>query len=286
MRDQLKKNASNKANDARRMKQQGEKGNLWCKSHPGYDAERMRKNREKLKAAGLPNDYAKLIDDVMNPLNIECDNAAIAGDWHSPFIDWDLFDVLQSECEEYGVKTLFVPGDFWDCDNFSIFTKQCHTATFEAEVKNVAVMMDILADMFDKVYFCRGNHENRWMNRTNSSSNMEHLFNTTGNHNLNYEVTRDDHMYLFNGGEKWLLAHPKSFRQANLSVAKTLASKFLCNVISCHGHQWAQGRDVSGQFRVLDGGGMFDKRSLAYLRDTTTYPETRKNSTSYKMEMY
>ena len=41
-----------------------------------------------------------------------------------------------------------------------------------------------------------------------------------------------------------------------------------------HGHQWAQGFDRSGKFRVIDGGGMFDKHCLAYLRTTTTHDDS------------
>lgn len=264
-----------KAYDARRKDLQGAKGNLYGKTHPGYDAERMRKRREELKKAGLPSTFAQLIDQQMNPLEIASDNAALAGDWHIPFVDYDTVTDLFAAAEEHGTKTLLVPGDFWDCDNFSKFIKQAHTTSFEQEVENVAFVMDMLADVFDKVYFCRGNHENRWMNLTNGMSNMEGLFAHTMNRNLDYEVTRDDHMVLHQGEEKWYVCHPKSFRQVNLSVAKDLAAKKLCNIASFHGHQWAQGRDRSGKFKLLDGGGMFNKHALAYLRDSTTYPETR-----------
>jgi len=58
-------------------------------------------------------------------------------------------------------------------------------------------------------------------------------------------------------------------------VVRDLAAKYQCNVIGGHGHQFSQGWDRSGQFRIADGGGLFDKRAFEYLRVTSCHPETR-----------
>lgn len=133
------------------------------------------------------------------------------------------------------------------------------------------MQLQILVDTFDRVYFCRGNHEKRWIDMNLGMVGMEELFYMTGI-TEGYEITLDDHMRLKSGKENWLLAHPRNFRQTPLSVARDLASKYRMNVVSAHGHQWTQGADRSGHYLCLDGGGMFDASELEYLRCTSCYP--------------
>jgi hypothetical protein len=101
---------------------------------------------------------------------------------------------------------------------------------------------------------------------------MKELFAITGPWADCVHTTLDDRITLLSGDREWLLCHPRSFRQTNLSVAKDLCAKYRMDIFCAHGHQWAQGTDRSGHFQLVDGGGMFDPHKLEYLRNTSTYP--------------
>ena len=262
------KNSKNwqKSYDAKRMRKQSARGHLWSNNHPGYDAERMRKTRQTF---GRSPRF--MIDAAFNPLIVKSKRVIVAGDWHIPFQDSVFCNKMIKFAEQEDIRDIIIPGDFWDCDNYSRFVKLCWDNTFAQEKENVAEWLGILREHFDNIAFCRGNHEKRWIDMNAGRMGMEELFATTQITD-GYEVTLDDHIILNSKGHKWLVSHPRNFRQANLSVGRDLAAKYHCNVFVAHGHQWAQGTDRSGRYVVLDGGGMFDAGALEYLRNTTCYP--------------
>jgi hypothetical protein len=259
-----------RAYDARRLKQQSAKGNLWSRAHPGYDAERMRRTRAERGRAPA------LLDDAFKPLRVKSDCVMVTCDWHVPFLDYELADQLLEDARQMGIHDLIVGGDFWDCDNYSIFVPlkeagMSFKQTFQGEVEEVQDVLMVLTHAFDNIWFCRGNHEFRWMAQNGGKMGMKELFFTTGI-TEGYEVTQDDHLILDHCGQDWLICHPRSYRQAPLSVGRDLAAKHQMNVVVAHGHGFAQGQDRSGHFQVLDGGGLFDARQLEYMRQTSTHP--------------
>jgi predicted phosphodiesterase len=254
------------------MPQQSAKGSLWQKHHPEACARRMREYREKYgRNDGI---YAQMIAEQRQPILIKSNNIIVSSDYHIPFHDIDLFWEMIDLAKEEQIPDLAIVGDFWDCDNYTKFIRTVHTGTFQEEIDEVRACLKPLIRTFKKIYICRGNHEKRWLDLNAGHMTMEDLFGLTGLHK-GYQVTRDDHMYLFQGQDTWLLCHPKNFRIVNLSVARDLAAKFHCHVIVAHGHQFAQGWDKSGAFRICDGGGLFDKNSLDYHWETTCHPEVR-----------
>jgi hypothetical protein len=217
-----------------------------------------------------------MIEDSFNPLTIKSNNICVACDWHIPFYDAEFMGQMFDVCEENGVKEIAIPGDFWDCDNYSRFTNLTQAGvgwgeTFRGEIEEVTTVLNALTERFKVVYFCRGNHEKRWMDMNAGMMGMEELFKLTGIRD-GYQVTQDDNIVLESKGKVWLLCHPRNFRQTNLSVGRDLCAKYRCNVLVAHGHQYAQGRDRSGYYQIVDGGGLFDAGALEYLRNTSTFP--------------
>jgi len=257
---------SDKVYDARRMTMQSAKGNVWCNRHPGYDAKRMRERRAKFGRDPT------LLDEVFEPLVVKDDAVLVAGDWHIPFYDREFADFMLEVADDMKIKTLIVPGDFWDCDNYSRFTHLSWGETFRQEIMEVRSALDALLGTFEEIYFCRGNHEKRWIDGNMGRIGMKELFAMTLVSMEHIHTTLDDRITLFSGDRKWLLCHPRSFRQTNLSVAKDLCAKYRMDIFCAHGHQWAQGVDRSGHYMLVDGGGMFDPHAMEYLRSTSTYP--------------
>lgn len=208
------------------------------------------------------------------PITITSNNIFVTSDWHIPFVNTDLVEHLLWAAKEYGVEDLAISGDLWDCDNLSHYTKLTNTMTFDDECKEVGKVLTTLTHHFKRIYISRGNHEKRWLDILGGRTTIRLLYNMSGVPG-GYEITLDDHMHLVQQGETWLLCHPRNYRQTPLSVVRDLAAIHQMHVIGGHGHQFSQGVDRSGKYLVCDGGGMFDKEALDYLRETTTHPETR-----------
>lgn len=261
--------ARGRRHDARRKDVQSEKAKKWKLDHPTYDRDRMRRIREEYGRNDGP--MAQFIIDMANPIVIETDAVMIASDWHgrchhTGMKRW-LFDVAESR----GVKTCIVPGDFWDADAYSLWPKENYRSEFPDEVETMHDLLIEMKEVFDHIYFCKGNHEARVIKQNNGNMDMGMLFNLTGVTD-GYEVTNDNYITAYLGEEKWMFAHPPHFRKTKLSVARDMAAKYLCNMGVGHGHFCGDGTDNSGKFYTLDLGGIFDPYSIAYLRRVNVTP--------------
>lgn len=216
---------------------------------------------------------AQLIDEQRQPITVYSDNIIVSCDWHIPFVDNEMVALLLEIADEYEVNDLAIIGDFFDCDNLSKFTKLTNLYSFDEECDLVGQYLRMLVDRFPGVYICRGNHEKRWIDILGGCTSIDSLFALSKVTN-GYRLTLDDNINLKQNDDTWLLCHPKNYRMTPLSVVRDLAAIHGCNVLGAHGHQLAQGKDRSGRYHCLDGGGLFDKYALDYLRETTTHPET------------
>lgn len=261
-------------------------GNLHQKMHPEQAHENRRKREEKI---GHPQQgyYAEMIETARDPITFESDNVVLACDFHIPFHDEDLIKEMFAAAKEHGCKVLAIDGDLLDCDNVSKFnsiteSEQEDRITFKGECEEAKKMFKRLLQVFDDIYICQGNHEKRWSDLNAGKVGMKQLIALCRPSNMSEDafnarvhVTLDDHMILNHNGEKWLLCHPRNFRITPLSVARDLAAKFMMNVHMAHGHGFNQGRDRSGKFICLDGGGLYERAALEYTRQTTCHPMTR-----------
>lgn len=262
------------------------RGNKWYRDNPEVNRLRVALYRA-LKGNNGAGIYAQMIEEARDPITIESDNIALTGDYHAPFVDEKLLSKLFHVAQEHDTKDLIVAGDFWDCDNYSRFTNFVDgntriSQTFNGEVEEVKKLLNRILNVFDRVYFCRGNHEKRWIDLNSGKMGMKQLFALARPSNLSEDawnervrITSDDHINLIQNGQLWLCCHPRNFRITPLSVARDLAAKHLCNTVIYHGHSFNQGRDRSGVFRVCDGGGMFERAALEYTRETSCHPMTR-----------
>jgi hypothetical protein len=232
-------------------------------------------SRTKKKVFGT---YAEELNERRNPVFAEVESIFFTCDYHIPFVHQVLFQRLLDACDDTGVKTLAIGGDFWDCDNYSKFLHITPMTCFGDEIDEVKKVMKMLLRHFDKIYVCRGNHEKRWLDMNAGRMEMKDLFKLAMPSNISEDdytarvhVTGDDYMEFMCSGEKWRISHPRNFSCTPLSVVTKLARRHHCNHVGAHGHQMAQGWSEDGVNRVVDGGGLFDPDALEYLRDTSTY---------------
>lgn len=269
--ESMNKKETDNANDNRRLDEQSNKAKRWRLDHPHYDRDRRRIERE-LGLIGKGDALGEMLN-LKGVMKVNSDNALVAEDFHSPFNSADRLSELILVAREYGVKTLLVPGDFFDCDNFKEFLGEPWRVTFQKELEYTSQLLQILVDEFEHIYFCRGNHERRWIKGNIGLVTLDNLFSLTKITD-GYECTNDNYMILNPKKNPWLICHPKNFSPISLRVPTRLALKYHMNVLSAHGHHWGQGIDDSGKFEVVEAGGMFDKKFVQYIRDISLYGET------------
>lgn len=226
--------------------------------------------------------YVENFNAACNPILILADSLVVSSDFHVPYVDEKLFEKLLNVPVETDITRLAITGDLFDADSYSRFTPMAPTVSFKDECNNVRDRLEQILDVYATIYICRGNHEKRVIDMNMGKFQMKELVDmcipndmSKKEFDLRVKVTNDDHIHAGIGGQNWLFSHPRNFRIINLSVARDLASRYQCSQIVAHGHQLAQGWDRSGTFRLIDGGGLFDKNQLVYLRETTCYPETK-----------
>lgn len=258
-----------KRRNAKRRDQLSAMGNLWQKDHP----EAVKKYQS------MRGKYAQLLDEIRKPINVKLDSFVCTSDYHIPFVQVPLLEKMYKDAEDQGITDLVIAGDFFDCDNYSRYTHMSYSESFKGEVEEARFQIAELLETFDNIYMCRGNHEKRFIDLNAGKVGMQELVRLAIPDNMSktefdarVHVTTDDSMRVMYHGEEYLICHPRSFRIIPMSVAKDLASKHLCNVVTGHGHSFAQGRDKSGKFRVLELGGLFDPDALDYLRESTCHP--------------
>lgn len=228
------------------------------------------------------------------PLNIKSDFALLTSDWHIPFDKPEYIGTVLQIAENMGIPDIAIIGDFWDCDNYTRYTRYKIDKTFQDEIKFVAARLKLLIEAFDNIYFCVGNHEARFLAANATGNAQGHLLyqqmmNMTGI-TEGYTVTNNRWMTLNN---EWRLTHPKNYSTRKLSVARRLADKYQMNIINTHGHYTTgtpigqavmepeyhivKDRDTNvtrGVFRVADIGGLFDPTKMEYLTlIDSTYPQ-------------
>ena len=281
-----------KARNARRNRsnQRSVQGNMYCANHPDRAAEYKRKYKEK---------KAKMVEKLINArasLTFTSGDIALACDFHVPFQDEALIDYMIAVCKDMNIKKLAIDGDFLDCDNLSIFVSNTEsnsktTITWHGEKVEGRNVMTRLLEWFDEIYICAGNHENRIIALTGGKEGFLEIIQaimpeniTIADYRRRVHVTVDDHMfmnhtYLDEYGEfqiqEWLLCHPKNFSILPLRVARSLSAKYGMNIHMAHGHNLIQGRDISGKFICVEGGGLFDREAMEYTTRTTTHPMMR-----------
>ncbi len=206
---------------------------------------------------------------VEKPLKVYNEKCIIASDWHIPFVNENLFDQLITNAQYMNIRDIIINGDFWDCYAISRFQRRLRI-DFQDEKKAINAYLDVLCEEFERVFFCLGNHEERWMRLLGYADDINGLFDSVGNEHKNFSCTNNDYIIL---NDKWYVCHPQQYATQELTLARKLASVYNMNIIAGHQHHMARGHDVSGKYTIIDSGGLFDINKLDYVQKTTTHPK-------------
>lgn len=203
---------------------------------------------------------------------------ALAGDLHVPITKWSFLNRFMADTKAEGIKTLGIPGDFWNADQASEFEYKQSAADMATEKEVGTEVMTAFLEQFDRVILSWGNHDARYHKRLRYGvdfiTTMKMLFEGVPDKLLDkVQWTNLDHFYVEDGvGDPWYICHPKSYSQVPLTQARRIASKMLCNVVTAHSHHHAVGSDVSGKYICAEVGGFFDRDRTEYLLRSTQFP--------------
>lgn len=240
----------------------------------GVDESTVRRN---LRKGRLPVFVTPELD---RPIEV-VGKLAIAADWHLPLTDYNYANEMIDRLEAMGYKTLGIPGDFFNFDALSRYESKQPTANLEREVSEGVQVMDRLLDTFDRIVFTKGNHDFRIARTLGFKLQFKHaislLFGDIDKAKKErLEISNLD--YFWNRPtegasdyDSWYICHPENYSTLPLSVARVLAGKLGCNVLTAHSHHCAKGFAANGFHTVGELGGLHDRTVTAYLQGSNKF---------------
>ncbi len=222
--------------------------------------------KEKVKSTG----WHSLVLPARTPLYdtpIELrGNALILSDIHCPFQDAAFINASIDLAQQYDIDTAILAGDLADFNAFSSFGRDVGLDANE-ELDALAELVDRIAACFDRVAYFAGNHDLRPLKPIRYAgmtlTRLARMF-TPPADDKHFLVSDYSWCRLYSGGVTWHIEHPRSASVNPTYVARRLAAKFECSVVTAHGHTWGMARSDSGRHWAVDSGICADPLRLGY----------------------
>jgi predicted phosphodiesterase len=195
------------------------------------------------------------------------DRILIGSDVHIPYYDEDLMDTFFRVARMLHVQAIVWLGDLMDMPTYSPWGNEDDTTTFGRELRMTEAVLREADDMGIRSYWSYGNHEARLIHRVLNGVGMEELAHMVGVGDLLADrrlITSDNPSLLTTNG--WLLTHPGSYSAKPLEMPGAIADLEQMNVVAGHAHHWGLGKSPSGKFTVVESGGLFEPKFMAYLQ--------------------
>jgi hypothetical protein len=219
------------------------------------------------------------------------DGFIIAGDAHAPFYSAKWCNRGINVARKFGIKKLLIAGDGLDMHSFSGWGAD-PKLNWEDESKAAAAWLWVLYHSFEKIYWLRGNHEDRISRKTDwQVSAIDPIRSLLLKHadEIGEPFLYDPGKIKVSGYPKcivdneWEVVHPKAYSKLPLRVANSIALKRNMNVIVAHSHHAAQGFSDDGRHVIIDSGGWFDEDLIEYVsKSETTHPNWQPGFVVYK----
>ncbi len=192
-------------------------------------------------------------------------DAIVVGDLHLPFVKWKWASWLLKIAERFDIRRLLVVGDLLDAKALTYFPKKEAAVKWEVELREAENFIDCMCDWFTEIIYCYGNHErNRIIARFEGELTAERFGRLISTDSA-LKVSPYSYVILHTEAGKWRLTHQRNYRKTPLSVAKNLCEMHLCHIMAHHQHRMAQGFDASGNFMLVDNGGLMDEEKMDWV---------------------
>jgi len=222
--------------------------------------------KDKARGIYISSGYSPSIVKSLPPLLSIKGDAVIAGDIHVVSTEHKLIRALAQMGEKYQVPNIILAGDLFNMDLFSSWTPSGYEVSFEQEQKAATKIIQYLLGSFEKVYYMRGNHDERFMRRLNGQFSMEGLAKLITPAGIKDRVitTERNYMDVHTPTGKWRVVHQYQYSKDKLKVGRRLASKYQCHIICHHQHHCAVGMSDDNRFTVVDNGCLALGSNVAY----------------------
>lgn len=208
----------------------------------------------------------------------------IVGDVHAPCTDYDLAQMVSAIAEKHLPKCqgLIVAGDMLNADAYSKYANLIRLPNWQTEIAAAKHLFTEWLETFPRIVWLMGNHEHRKLAADGGETTVQQLLDMVYQ-DKRVTISTLDRCYINTDNGKWLVAHGKNYSQAQLTNAAKYAAKYQCHVISGHEHHLAIGQDLYKRYIVVNNGGLFDPKKLAYVQlNTSTSPEMAPGFTMLK----
>jgi len=192
-------------------------------------------------------------------------NIIILPDPHAPFHDAAWMERCIDLALKWGIKQVGIAGDLIDWTAFSFYGRQ---AGIEAETEICAAkqLTETLAGVFDKVYYCQGNHEVRLARMVGYALSLERIAEWWVTRE-NVCVTKRRYFWLTSADRRYMVIHPKNYSRIPGLNSTRLCAKYHVNIIGTHSHHWGMAIDVSGRYVGIDAGMCASSRLIDYVQE-------------------
>lgn len=196
----------------------------------------------------------------------------ICGDVHLPTTNFEFAHALLDTAKYLNIRNLAIVGDLLNMDAFSKYDHIVPPPEFAAEVEPAVRLLAEYSAWFDQMIMTLGNHEHRLFKAVRGNFRSDWFARILNATDGKLHITPYGHLELQSGDEKWRLTHPGNYSKNKAKVANLLAQKYQCNIVSFHEHHVAKTLDDYGRYTIINGGGLFDFKKMAYvmLVDTTS----------------
>lgn len=124
-----------------------------------------------------------------------------------------------------------------------------------------------LEQVFKRVYYILGNHDDRFLRRMESPLTPKKLLDFLGLTNPCWQIGPYFYAILESGGEVFRIEHPKS---AAPNAAQRIADKEECHAIVGHSHLQEMRWSTSGKWYAIHGGHACDESRMPYAAQRST----------------
>ena len=211
-------------------------------------------DRPELYDWSLPSEWVFDWDDFM-----------VVGDVQLPTTDYN-FAMLPAYIAHEHLKPprkLLICGDFWNFDAFSKYDNIIKLPGYREEQEAARNLLALWSLTFDEMWMLTGNHERRKLVHEKGEEDINNIMAVV---TPNVNATVRDACKVNTSQGQYTVTHGASYRKIPLSSANELAQKLQTHVILHHEHHAAFGMDIFDRYFIVNNGGLFDVKKMAYVQ--------------------
>lgn len=223
---------------------------------------------------------------------LQIGDAMVTCDWHIPLHDPYLVDCMISYARENNIKTLIIAGDYFHMETFGNYLPYQPEASLEQEKYDGNLIMKTLCQTFDNIDMIWGNHDFRLSKKLGYKKSFEEcmrwmLSELTEEEWSKIRISNLDHMMYIPfttsfPDQVFRICHQENYSSVPLTVARKLAAKYSCSMITTHSHHLALGVAQNGVDICIEGGGFFHKERTEYIQRSNANHEWVNGFTMFK----